>query len=581
MADQDVIKEFLVALGFKVDKKGTKEFTDGIDNATKSVINLVKVIAGASLTVAAGVSAFASNLEGLYFASQRVGASAESLKSAEYAARDLGASADEARGSIEGMARFLRDNPGGEDFLKGIGVQTRDANGQLLDTADLLVKVGQKLKAMPWYQANQYAGVLGIDEKTLRAIQDDKFGQKLEQNRKKLQNSGLDQATKDAHAFMEVLRGIGLQFETFSTQVQSALMNKLGPDFQRFSAWFEQNGPMIANRIADITVKLIDMVEKAIPFLQKIWDFFVRLDEATGGWSTKIIALLWVLNALGALSLITGVTRLAGAFLSLGSAIMGLSGAAAILTPLAGAVALLYAPTLNDGEDKIIDKIREKQGLPPREGHAENGTPTFEGQTPDQAIRETARADAWRKNQDTDKDKTNFASDFFEAMGWSKEQAAGITANLAAESNLDPKARGDWGRARGVAQWHDDRQREFEKWSGFDIKDDRADLVKQLEFVHYELTQGAEQKAGNLLKATQNAQDAGAVVSRYYERPGTTDEAKNREALTRGEMAAQLNQTTTINVYGATDPAATAKAVGGAQGQVNREATRNLNTAVQ
>jgi hypothetical protein len=576
MADQDVIKEFLVGLGFKVDQKGVKEFTTGIDTATKSVVRLVTVIAGASLTVAAGVSAFASNLEGLYFASQRVGSSAESLKSAEYAARDLGASADEARGSIEGIAKFLRDNPGGEDFLKGIGVQTRDANGNLRDTADMLVNIGQKLKAMPWYQANQYAGVLGIDERTLRAIQDDKFGAKLEQNRKKLRDSGLDQATKDAHSFMEVLRSVGLQFETFSIKVQAALMGKLGPDLQRFAEWFQQNGPMIANRIADIAVKIIDFVEKSGPYLQKIWDFFVKLDEATDGWSTRIIVLLGLLNALGALSLISGITRLAGAFLSLGGSISGLSGAAAILTPLAGATAMLYSSTLNDGEDEIIDKIREKQGLPPRKGTAEDGTPTIEGQTPDQAARERAMAEAWRKNQDVDKDKSNFVSDFFESVGWTKEQASGITANLAAESNFDPKARGDWGRARGVAQWHRDRQDKFEEWAGFNLMDDRADLVKQLEFVQHELTKGAEKKAGNLLRATTNAADAGAVVSRYYERPKETE----REAATRGQMAAQLNQTTNITVHGATDPNATATAVSGAQGRVNQDITRNMNSVV-
>lgn len=381
MADQEVIKEFLVGLGFKVDQKGAKDFTQGIDTATKSVVKLVTVIAGASLTVAAGVSAFASNLEGLYFASQRVGASAESLKSAEYAARDLGASADEARGSIEGIAKFLRNVPGGEGFLQNLGVQTRDANGNLRDTTDMLVDIGHKLKAMPWYQANLYANELGIDERMLRAIQDDKFGAKLEQNRKKLKDSGLDQATKDAHAFMETLREVGLQFETFSVLVQSAFMRKLGPDLQRFAIWFEQNGPMIADRVADITVKLVDMVEKAGPYLQKIWEFFVKLDDATDGWSTKIIALLWVLNALGALSLISGIARLAGAFLRLGTAITGAGAAAAGATALStlavGLGSALYSSSLNDGEDEIVKKIRESQGLSAEEG-----------QTPDQANNE-------------------------------------------------------------------------------------------------------------------------------------------------------------------------------------------------
>lgn len=551
MADQDVIKEFLVSLGFKVDQKGAKDFTQSIDTATKSVIKLVTVIAGASLTVAAGVSAFASNLEGLYFASQRVGSSAESLKSAEYAARDLGASADEARGSIEGIAKFLRDNPGGEDFLKGIGVQTRDANGNLRDTADMLVNIGQKLKAMPWYQANQYAGVLGIDERTLRAIQDDKFGAKLEQNRKKLRDSGLDQATKDAHAFMEVLRSIGLQFETFSIQVQAALMGKLGPDLQRFAEWFQQNGPMIANRIADIAVKIIDFAEKSGPYLQKIWDFFVKLDEATDGWSTKIIALLWALNAIGALSVISGIARLAGAFLSLGTAITGAGSAAAGATALStlavGLGSALYSSSLNEGEDDIVQRRHDAEDA----------------------------ADGRLRGGD---DMAGRVMQFFQDLGWTPAQSAGITANLSAESGFNSSAVGDGGKAYGVAQWHPDRQANFEKWAGKDIR--QSTLEDQLRFVHYELTEGAEVAAGKLLKAATNSREAGSTVSRYYERPGVDETARAREAASRGEVANQLHQSTTINVYGATDPNATASAVSGAQNRVNQDITRNLNSAV-
>lgn len=266
MADQGVIKEFLVGLGFKVDQKGAKDFANGIDVATKSVTRLVTVIAGASLTVAAGVSAFASNLEALYFASQRVGATAEGLKAAEYAARDLGASADEVRGSIENLARFMRDTPGAEGLIQGWGIQTRDANGNLRETQDILTSIGDHLKTMDWAHAKVRSSFLGIDDNTLRAIRSDEFGAKLEQNRKKLRDSGLDQATKDAHAFMETLREVGLQFEVFSVEVQSALMRKLGPDLRRFAEWFQQNGPMIADRIADIAVKLIDFAEKSGPY---------------------------------------------------------------------------------------------------------------------------------------------------------------------------------------------------------------------------------------------------------------------------------------------------------------------------
>lgn len=566
MADSDVIKEFLVGLGFKVDEKGLKTFTGGIDNATKAVTKLVTTLAGASLTVAAGVSAFASNLESLYYAAQRTGAAADSLKAADYAARDLGASAAEVRGSLEGMARFLRDNPGGEGFLQSLGVQTRDARGNIKDTADILVGLGQRLRSMPWYQAKQYASILGVDENTLRAIMNGEFGRKLEENRKKLAGAGLNQATRDAHQFMMELRGIGLQFEALGTQVQAELMHRLGPELAKFSDWFEKNSPMIAGRIVDVTEKLITLAQDSEPYLKSVYEFFVKLDQATDGWSTKIIVLLGLMRMLGLTSLVTGVLNMAAAFVRLGAGITGAStaaaGASALSTMVVGAGALLYSSSLNEGEDAEVARIRQAKGLPAKEPK----TPGLD-----------AAANAWRTLQGVDKDKATFAMDFFKSQGWSDSQAAGIAANLAAESNFDPRAAGDMGNARGIGQWHWSRQQEFEKWAGFSMRHPRADLMKQLEFVQYELTQGAEQKAGQLLRAAQNAQDAGAVVSRYYERPAAAD----AEAAKRGAMAVQMTQKTEIHVNGGGDPNSTAQAVAGAQGRVNQDMVRNLNTAVQ
>ncbi|WP_236209009.1 phage tail tip lysozyme [Pseudomonas tohonis] len=552
MADQDVIKEFLVQLGFKVDDKGQKKFTSGIDDATRAVTRLVTTITGASLAVAAGVSAFASNLEGLYFASQRIGASANSLRAADYAARDLGASAGEVRNSLEGLARFMRDNPGGEGYLKSLGVQTRDANGNLRDTTDLLATLGQKLSAMPWYQAKQYAGLFGIDDNTLRAIQNPEFAQRLERNRSVLQNSGMDKATQDAHAFMEQLRGIGLQFESFSVKVQAALMEKLGPDLARFAVWFEQNGPMIAERIADIAKAIVDMGEDAGPYLRQFVDFFVQLDRATDGWSTKLIA------AAAALRVVAGAGGVGG--LAKGAGVVG-----------AGAGGYWLGTEINNWLDGFLsEKAGRKTNLGFLLYEMFNDDKGFD---PGPAAPSAAAAGASGMSRS---DLSTFVMDYFQEQGWTRSQAAGIAANLGAESNFDPRAVGDSGQARGIAQWHPDRQAAFKQWAGFDIGDQRADLVKQLEFVQHELTRGAEQRAGQLLAATQNAQDAGAVVSRYYERPRAAD----AEAASRGAAAVQMSQTTNITVQGGSDPTSTAQAVAGAQGRVNEEMTRNLNSAV-
>lgn len=121
-----------------------------------------------------------------------------------------------------------------------------------------------------------------------------------------------------------------------------------------------------------------------------------------------------------------------------------------------------------------------------------------------------------------------------QGMGWSEAQAAGIAANLQHESNFNPTAVGDGGRAYGVAQWHPDRQAAYKRWSGKDIR--QSSLGEQLAFVNYELTEGRERAAGGQLRRTTTADEAAQVVSRYYERPADTEGEARKRAMTARAM---------------------------------------------
>lgn len=116
---------------------------------------------------------------------------------------------------------------------------------------------------------------------------------------------------------------------------------------------------------------------------------------------------------------------------------------------------------------------------------------------------------------------------FFMGKGWTKAQAAGIVGNLQVESgNFDPnvvsgRRKGDSGRAVGVAQWHPDRQGNFQRKFGKSIIG--SSLNEQLEFIHHEMTSGTERGAGNRLRGirenTENgAMSSASIVDRFYER---------------------------------------------------------------
>lgn len=121
------------------------------------------------------------------------------------------------------------------------------------------------------------------------------------------------------------------------------------------------------------------------------------------------------------------------------------------------------------------------------------------------------------------------AFDYFVGQGWSPAQASGIVANLVAESNLNPAAVGDGGLARGIAQWHPDRQDGFLAEFGKPIT--AATFEEQLAWVQAEL-QGREKAAATALRECTTAAAAGACVSERYERPADRQgEAQKRAAL--------------------------------------------------
>jgi hypothetical protein len=115
---------------------------------------------------------------------------------------------------------------------------------------------------------------------------------------------------------------------------------------------------------------------------------------------------------------------------------------------------------------------------------------------------------------------------YLQSKGWTAAQAQGIVGNFQQESgvNLSTNATGDGGQAYGIAQWHPDRQANFQKQYGFPIQ--QASLSQQLEFVNYELTQGSEKAAGAKIRATKTPGEAAAVTDQYYERSNGASRSK-------------------------------------------------------
>lgn len=320
----ETIREFLVKLGYQNDDAGLKKFELGIGKATKAVFALAAAIEATAVGVAAGVARFASNLESLYFASQRTGSSATQLRALDQAARSLGAHAGEAIAGVEGLASALRLNPGNVGLLVGLlgklGLQTKNNADGSINAADALLKLTQVFKTMPFFQAAQFAQQLGISSDLLfKLTQGDLAGKYAEQLSK--MGGGLNEGAEDAHKLMDDIRDLGEQFEMLGVAVERALKQKLGFNLKDVTNWMRSHRKDLAKDIAEAAVDILTAAQKIAEGIGWVIDKLKDWDKETGGLSTKLIGWAVLLKATGVGSVIGGILSLAGAFNKLAIAV--------------------------------------------------------------------------------------------------------------------------------------------------------------------------------------------------------------------------------------------------------------------
>lgn len=320
----ETLKDFLISLGFNVDEAGARKFDAVVAGTTLKAIELGIKVEATALSVVAFTAKIASGLDDLYWASQRTGATVEGIKQIGYAVSQVGGSVDGARGSLESLARFMRNNPGAEGFLNRLGVQTRDASGNMRDMATIFTGVGQRLSTMPYYRANQYAQMLGLDENTLMAMRRGigQFSGEYNAIAKAI-GYNADVAAVSSNKFMTSLRSFGLMAGMARDKIGSSLADGLAGSLDRLRRQILDNFPKIEGAITG-TVKGIlwagEMVGRVIYRLiqlgQSISDWWDSLDKQSQELIELIGALTaawWMLNRAMLASPITWVLGLAAA----------------------------------------------------------------------------------------------------------------------------------------------------------------------------------------------------------------------------------------------------------------------------
>ncbi|CAH6101414.1 lytic transglycosylase [Citrobacter koseri] len=340
----ETIKDFLVSLGFDIDEAGYQKFESVLAGTTANAIKTGLALEGAALSVVAYTAKIASGMDNLYWASQRTGATVEGIKSIGYAFSQAGGSADAARSSLESLARFVRTSPGAEGFLNRLGVQTRDASGNMRDMAAIFTGVGQRLSNMQYYRANKYAQMLGIDEQTLMAMRRGvgQFSAQYSEMAKAIGfNSG--QAAQSSNRFMTSLKSFGEMAGMARDKIGSNLAGGLAGSLDTLRRHILDNFPRIEQTLTKAVKGILALGDiigrlffRLIEGASDLIDWWQSLDKQTREMISLLGALTVALRILNSTFWMSPV---------------------GLITALAAGIALLWEDykTWKEGGQSLID----------------------------------------------------------------------------------------------------------------------------------------------------------------------------------------------------------------------------------
>lgn len=296
-----VIKEFLVGLGFQVDEQGLKKFEDGIKGATIAVAAIGAASMAAAGAVVAFVAGVADRLDAVGDSADRIGTTVDELMRLQYAATLSGSSAEAATATMENLGRIAGEAAQGigrgAKVFADLGLSAKDASGNLKPTTQLLGEVGEKIKDLSRGEQMAVLGKLGIDPTMIGALTGGM--QELAGEFDALYSAAgvdLNQAAEASGLFNDALDRLRMTFDAVKTAVAVKFMPQITRGIDTVRKFLIQNLPKIINAITPVINIILRIAEAFITLAGRIASgamtvigWFVKLNDATGGWAGYIL----------------------------------------------------------------------------------------------------------------------------------------------------------------------------------------------------------------------------------------------------------------------------------------------------
>lgn len=335
----DVLKEFLIAIGVKVDTAQLAAVDAAVDKTAISAVKLDASATAASTTLSSKlapalgallspltlvtaaigeayhamfgfIQKSAEGFERISHLANRVNTTADAVQKLGYIAQFTRSSVAAAESSLDGLNRAAGEAYLGvgraKKIFDKIGLSVKDSNGQLKDTSKLMGELSEKIK--PLQRGEQLAVLekLGIDKTMIEALTTDTSKLAAENDQLyKAFGLNVDKASESSVGLIDAMGKVKRVFDVFKDAIASAFFDQFKDGFDSFR-----------QQLLVMLPKLVDGIKPVIIAMTKIGSIILtvgtifatvageivsaiqKINDATGGWAVKIAAATYAWNKL-------------------------------------------------------------------------------------------------------------------------------------------------------------------------------------------------------------------------------------------------------------------------------------------
>lgn len=286
--ETEVLKEFLVKLGFNVDENALTSFNASIIKASAGVMAF-----GAAVTAMAGeivhtVQEVASEYKQLDLLAKQLNATAEETENFIDTAKVMGISQETSTESLKNLSGAIQDAGMGigraKVVFEKLGISVTDANGKVKGTTEVMDELQQKMQGMDRAKQIRIMERLGLDPKMLVM-----FNAGLEKTNyikgelSKIDTAAgfnTDKAVEESNKFMKSwkdMKGEITLFQTLFEKIKDAiavyLMPKIGVAIEKITDTIHD----MRNEVMELAPKIEAFVKPMLEFVLNLADGFIRL----------------------------------------------------------------------------------------------------------------------------------------------------------------------------------------------------------------------------------------------------------------------------------------------------------------